>query len=208
VRALVVDDIAENRDVLATMLTLVGCEVVLAEHGRQAVEVVRVSRPQIVFLDMRMPEFDGVEAARCIVQEFGAAAPKIIATSASALTHERERYFQAGCDDFVAKPFRIERIYGCLSQWLGVKFEHAPPPAEAGEEETLDLRQLALPEDLAARLAMAAELHSATVLKSCLAEVEKLGPAGERVARHLRTFLASYDMKTIQRLVAQIPIAG
>ena len=79
--------------------------------------------------------------------------------------------------------------------------------AGCGREETIDLRQLTLPEDLAARLAMAAELHSATVLKQCLAEVEKLGPAGGRVADHLRTFLASYDMKTIQRLVAQIPVA-
>ena len=65
---------------------------------------------------------------------------------------------------------------------------------------------ISLPEDLAARLVMAAELHSATVLKSCLQEVEKTGPAGERLARHLRGFLASYDMKTIQRLVAQIPV--
>ena len=54
---------------------------------------------------------------------------------------------------------------------------------------------------------MAAELHSATVLKVCLAEMEILGPAGERVAGHLRTFLASYDMKAIQHLVAQIPVA-
>ena len=206
VRALVVDDIAENRHVLATMLTMVGCEVVLAEHGRQAVEVVRVSRPHIIFLDMRMPEFDGVEAARHIAETFGSTAPKIIATSASALTHERDHYLQAGCDDFVAKPFRAERIYGCLRQWLGVTFEHAPVPADRGSAQTIDLRQLTLPEDLAARLAMAAELHSATVLKNCLAKVEKLGPAGERVAGHLRTFLASYDMKTIQRLVAQIPV--
>jgi CheY-like chemotaxis protein len=206
VRALVVDDMAENRDVLATMLTLVGCDVVLAEHGRQAVEVVRVSRPQIVFLDMRMPEFDGVAAARRMIEELGSAAPKIIATSASVLAHERERYLQAGCDDFVAKPFRAERIYGCLRQWLGVEFAIAPADSDS-DEATLDLRQLTLPEDLAVRLAMAAELHSATVLKSCLLEVEKLGPAGERLASHLRTFLASYDMKTIQRLLAQIPVA-
>ncbi len=207
VRALVVDDIAENRHVLATMLTMVGCEVVLAEHGRQAVEVVRVSRPHIIFLDMRMPEFDGVAAARQIAETFGPAAPKIIATSASALTHERDQSLQAGCDDFVAKPFRTERIYGCLRQWLDITFDYAPAPSGCGREETIDLRQLTLPEDLAARLAMAAELHSATVLKQCLAEVEKLGPAGGRVAGHLRTFLASYDMKTIQRLVAQIPVA-
>ncbi len=207
VRALVVDDIAENRHVLATMLTMVGCEVVLAEHGRQAVEVARVSRPHIIFLDMRMPEFDGLEAARRLAESFGGEAPKIVATSASALTHERDQYLQAGCDDFVAKPFRAERIYGCLRQWLDVTFEYARTTPASSADETIDLRQLILPEDLAARLAMAAELHSATVLKNCLTEVGKLGPAGERLAAHLRTFLASYDMKTIQRLVAQIPVA-
>ena len=134
--------------------------------------------------------------------------PRIIATSASALTHERDRYLNAGCDDFMAKPFRAERVYGCLRQWLGVEFEQMPPATGGVDRSTtLDLRQLTLPEDLAARMTMAAELHSATVLKSCLLEVETLGPAGERVASHLRTFLASYDMKTIQRLVAQIPVA-
>jgi hypothetical protein len=73
-------------------------------------------------------------------------------------------------------------------------------------ELSIDLGQLALDEDLALRLSTAAELHSATVVKSCLLEVEQLGPPGVRLAQHLRQFLASYDMKTIQRVVAQIPV--
>jgi len=204
VRALVVDDIPENREVLATMLTVIGCEVVLAEHGRQAVEVVRVSRPQIVFMDIRMPEFDGIEATRRIAAEFEDV--KIVATSASALTHERDRVLKAGCDDFVAKPFRVERIYGCLHQLLGVDFDYKEKPGALISEETIDLRQITLPQELAARMTMAAELHSATVLKSCLAEVELLGSAGQRLAQHLRGFLSSYDMKTIQRILAQITV--
>lgn len=206
VRALVVDDIAENREVLSTMLTLIGCEVVLAENGRQALEAVRVSRPQIVFMDMRMPELDGVEATRRIAEEFGETGVKVVATSASALTHEKEQYLKAGCDDFVAKPFRAERIYACLLHLPAVEFVYKERPAADESGDTIDLRQITLPEDLASRLAVAAELHSATVLKSCLGEVEKLGPAGERLAQHLRGFLASYDMKSIQRLVAQIPV--
>ncbi|MBB5037616.1 CHASE domain-containing protein [Prosthecobacter dejongeii] len=207
VRALVVDDIRENREVLASMLTLIGCEVVLAEHGRQAVEVVQVSRPQIVFMDIRMPQFDGLQATRRILEEFNTTEIKIVATSASALAHERELCLKAGCDDFVAKPFRAERIYGCLRHLLGVDFEYKgeQPDAEAGE--SIDLSQITLPEELAARLTMAAELHSATVLKSCLAELEQLGTAGQRLAQHLRGFLASYDMKTIQRIIAQISIS-
>lgn len=205
VRALVVDDIRENREVLASMLTLIGCEVVLAEHGRQAVEVVRVSRPQIVFMDIRMPKFDGLEATRRILEDFDAGDIKIVATSASALAHERELCLKAGCDDFVAKPFRAERIYGCLRHLLGVEFEYKDDPLSPDLRDSIDLSQIVLPEDLSTRLTMAAELHSATVLKSCLAELEQLGTAGQRLAQHLRGFLASYDMKTIQRIIAQIP---
>jgi signal transduction histidine kinase/CheY-like chemotaxis protein len=208
VRALVVDDIRENREVLAIMLTAIGCEVILAENGRQALEAVRVSRPDIVFMDMRLPELDGIEATRRIVEESDPAGVKIVATSASALAHEREQYLKAGCDDFVAKPFRAERIYDCLPRLLGSEFTYKPErelPEPAG---TIDLSQITLPEDLSVRLSMAAELHSATVLKNCLREVEQLGPAGERLAQHLRGFLASYDMETIQHLLAQIPITA
>jgi len=207
IRALVVDDIPENREVLATMLTLIGCEVVLAENGRQAIEVVRVSRPQIVFMDMRMPGLDGVEATRRIVEEFGGLGVKVVATSASALVHEREAFMKAGCDDFVAKPFRAERIYGCLEHLAGAVFVYKEPAENDQSGETVDLRQITLPNDLVTRLMMAAELHSATVLKACLAELEPMGAAEQRLAQHLKGFLASYDMKTIQRLIAQIPVS-
>ncbi|MEO5713401.1 MAG: CHASE domain-containing protein [Luteolibacter sp.] len=205
IRALVVDDIAENRSVLSAMLGQIGCEVVLAESGRQAMEVIRISQPRIVFMDIRLPGLDGMEVTRRIVEEFNAGGLKIIATSASALAQDREQCLKVGCDDFVAKPFRAERIYQCLKQLPEVSFvyqEEVEVPSGP-----FDLGQITLPQELATRLTMAAELHSATVLKNCLIDVEALGPAGERLASHLREFLSSYDMKTIQRLVAQIPVA-
>ncbi len=205
VRTLVVDDIRENREVLSTMLAGIGCEVVLAENGRQALEAVAASRPGIVFMDMRMPEIDGVEATRRLVSDYGALGLKVVATSASALEHEREMYLRAGCDEFVAKPFRAERIYGALQHLLGVEFEYEPAAPGAEPAPVLDLGRISLTEDLTMRLMMAAELHSATVLKSCLREVEQTGPSGVRLAEHLRGFLASYDMETIQKIVAQLP---
>jgi CheY-like chemotaxis protein len=155
-------------------------------------------------MDIRMPEFDGIEATRRIATEFEGV--KIVATSASALTHERDRVLKAGCDDFVAKPFRAERIYGCLHHLLGVDFDYKEKPGTSISGESIDLRQITLPQELATRMTMAAELHSATVLKACLAEVEQLGSAGQRLAQHLRGFLSSYDMKTIQRILAQITV--
>jgi hypothetical protein len=55
-------------------------------------------------------------------------------------------------------------------------------------------------------MVMAAELHSTTVLKNCLTQVEDFGPNERRLAEHLRGFLTSYDMATIQRIIAQIPV--
>jgi signal transduction histidine kinase/DNA-binding NarL/FixJ family response regulator len=208
VRALVVDDIRENREVLSTLLAAIGCEIILAENGRQALEAVQVSHPSIVFMDMRLPEIDGLEATRRIVRDHSAGGLKVVATSASALAHERELYLAAGCDDFLAKPFRTERLYGCLQHLLGVKFEYRTPAVDAEAAPVLDLGRIMLPEELVTRLMMAAELHSATVLKNCLKEVEATGAPGQRLAAHLREFLASYDMEMIQKIVAQIPISN
>jgi len=191
---------------LSLMLTLIGCKVNVAKNGEEALDLISVAQPDIVFLDMRLPGMSGFDTARRIVKDWGARI-KLVAMSASALEHERERYLKAGCDDFVAKPFRAERIYRCLQNLLDVKFVLGEKPDDQSEPDvSIDLGQLTLCEDLAQRLTTAAELHSATVIKSCLEEVEQLGPSGSRLAQHLRQFLASYDMKTIQRVVAQIPV--
>jgi signal transduction histidine kinase/CheY-like chemotaxis protein len=206
VRALVVDDIRENREVLSAMLAAIGCEIILAENGRQALEAVSVSRPNVVFMDMRLPEIDGLEATRRIVSDYGANGLKVVAMSASALEHERQMYLKAGCDDFIAKPFRTARLYDCLHHLLGVEFDYRKSEALNGHAHTLDLGRIVLPEELVTRLMMAAELHSATVLKNCLREVEETGASGQRLAGHLREFLASYDMEMIQKIVAQIAV--
>jgi signal transduction histidine kinase/CheY-like chemotaxis protein len=206
VRAVVVDDILENREVLSLALRVIGCQVIGAKDGEEALEQIRSFRPGIVFLDMRLPGMSGLDAVLAILKEWGTKI-KLVAMSASALEHERERYLKAGCDDFVSKPFRAEQIYRCLANLLGVKFVPREKRKDQSEPEiSIDLGQLSLSDDLALRLTTAAELHSATVLKSCLLEVEQLGKPGVRLAQHLRRFLASYDMKTIQRIVAQIPV--
>ena len=122
VRALVVDDVLENRKVLSTMLRMAGCHTAMAENGRQAVQAVREFQPDIVFMDMRMPDVDGIEATRQIAREFGLERMCVVATSASVLDRERERCLAAGCDEFVAKPFRAEQIYACVADLLDVEF--------------------------------------------------------------------------------------
>ena len=98
-------------------------------------------------------------------------------------------------------------MYDCLHHLLGVEFEYRKPSEDAHRPPVLDFGRIVLPEDLVTRLMIAAELHSATVLKDCLREVEETGPPGQRLAEHLREFLASYDMAMIQKVIAQIAIA-
>jgi hypothetical protein len=99
------------------------------------------------------------------------------------------------------------RVYQCLENLLQVDFEYKVNPASTAKGASpLDLAQVTLPEDLALRLTMAAELHSTTVLKSCLVELEQLGAPGQRLAVHLRGFVQSFQMETIAKIVAQISV--
>ena len=196
VAALVVDDIEENRDVLAGVLKVLGCTVTVAENGARAIEQARSARPDIIFMDIWMPGMNGIEVTQRILSEHGDAI-KIVAHSASAFDHEQQRYLDAGFDDFFAKPFRCERLVDCLKNLLHVEFE----PDETGAPADLPPipEDFALPEELAARLKIAAELYSITEMKSCLSEVALLGPGGERFADHLLRMAENYDMDSILR---------
>lgn len=210
IRSLVVDDRRENCDILGRMLTSVGCEVFLAATGGEALRVVREKQPQIVFLDLLLPDTNGIETARSLLAGPGGATLKIVAHTASALAQFRDDARRAGCVDFIAKPIRAERVYECLRVHLGAEFEYADPAPGAEKLGEWAAGQLPLPDELYARLATAAELHSTTVLKSCLIELRQLGPDAEQLAEHIRHRMRSYDMDGILRLIASatVPVAN
>jgi signal transduction histidine kinase/DNA-binding NarL/FixJ family response regulator len=208
VRALVVDDVLENRNVLSAMLHIAGCDSTMAENGWQAIQAVRDLRPDIVFMDMRLPGLDGIRAARLILNDPGAPPVRIVATSASVLQGERERCLAAGCDDFLAKPFRTEQIYSCVASLLNVEFVRERPPQAAAPLSPEDLARIALPGSLIARMSSAAERHNATTLKACLDELAGGDPDERHLAEHLRGPLASYDMDVIQQILAQVSVVS
>lgn len=118
-RALVVDDIAENREILAYYLGKAGYEVRTTEDGYMALQglvggaIMRRSGekpPQfdIVFMDMQMPNVDGYECVRTLRSK-GFRAP-IVAVTAHTLTGDREKCLAAGCDDYVGKPFDPQQL--------------------------------------------------------------------------------------------------
>src|SRR5204863_6858630 len=120
VAALVVDDIEENRDVLARMLRIMGVEVSEARHGAEALECLREKPVDVVFMDIRMPVMDGMQSLRHMRAERSDAMPVCIAVTASGFRHERERCLAEGFDDFIAKPYLFETVRACLRHNLEV----------------------------------------------------------------------------------------
>jgi signal transduction histidine kinase/DNA-binding NarL/FixJ family response regulator len=205
VKALVADDVPENRDVLSKILSDIGVEVIPAENGQQAVEMARSHRPDIVFMDIRMPVMDGLEAARQIWDEFGQGTLKIVAISASAMEHEKKGYLSESFDDFIAKPFRAEEIYKCLASLLHVEYEYEASSSDNKMDMSLlDLSEITLPEALFSRLKEAAEGNSITELIHYLNEVDQLGPCGQRLAELLRGLVDKYDFKGVLNILGEI----
>jgi PAS domain S-box-containing protein len=194
VRALVVDDIAENRAVLSGILKVIGCEVAAAENGERAIEMARSEKPDIIFMDIWMSGMNGIEATQKILAEHGDAI-KLVAHSASAFDHDQRRYLDAGFDDFFAKPFRSERLCECLKNLLHVHFE--TDESGAANQPTPEFKGFVLPDEFAVRLKTAAELYSMTEMKSCLGEIAQLGHDGRQFAEHLQRLADGYDMNAI-----------
>lgn len=131
--------------------------------------------------------------------------PKIVAISASAMAHEKERYLSEGLDAFIAKPFRSEAIYKCLASLLHVEYEYeASSSGNQTDMSLLDLSEITLPEALFSRLKEAAEGNSITELIQYLNEVDQLGPCGQRLAELLRGLVDKYDFKGVLNILGEI----
>jgi CheY-like chemotaxis protein len=121
-RILVVEDRKENWLVLQRLLEEVGFQVRVAENGAEAVEVFRIWRPSLIWMDVRLPIINGVQAAKCIRALEGGKDVKIVALTASAFTEQRQEILDGGLDDFVRKPYRPREIFDCMARQMSVQF--------------------------------------------------------------------------------------
>jgi len=200
----IVDDLFANRDVLTRLLRQAGCDVLEADSAAATFQQLEQVRPDICFLDIRMPHRGGLELIRELRQHSNA--PRcVIAYSASALAEEQRQCLDAGCDAFLAKPFRVERIFQLLQQHLDVRFtREVMLETESRPPRPLDYRQILLPEPLLTRLLTATELHSTTVLKAQLEELRNLSGEAALLAEHLWPLVRAYDMDAIARILLQV----
>jgi len=119
VRALVADDLKINQILMAKVLTDLGCIVDKANNGYEAIRQMQQRTYQVVFMDCQMPEMDGFAATRAIraLETEQQRHTTIIALTADAMAGDREKCLEAGMDDYINKPFKLERIMEILKQW-------------------------------------------------------------------------------------------
>ncbi|MGA1200127.1 MAG: ATP-binding protein, partial [Candidatus Latescibacterota bacterium] len=147
--ALVVDDVAQNRDILAKMLRRVGVTVGEVSDGKQALAWVADRIPHIVFMDILMPAMSGVETMQTLRETYGRDRFKIVAVSAAVLDHQHKAYLEAGFDGFLDKPIQMNRVYDMLAHMLGVAFVDA---VASDEKNEVDVSSVVLPEVIFAGL--------------------------------------------------------
>lgn len=119
VRVLLVDDHALFRRGLRVTLELEPDMVVVGESGDGGDAVAKAieTLPDVVLMDVQMPEMDGLDATRTICATWGPRKrPRIIAMTANAMQGDRDLCFAAGMDDYVTKPIRVERLVEALTQ--------------------------------------------------------------------------------------------
>ena len=107
---LVVDDFDDTRLLLRTWLQRKGFRIVEAENGNDAVAAAASQRPDLIIMDVEMPELDGLSATRQIRKLTNSAAVPIVAVSAYGADQYREPALEAGCNEYVSTPFEPEEL--------------------------------------------------------------------------------------------------
>lgn len=115
-KILLAEDNAINQKVAMRLFKKMGYEIAVAHNGLEAVNMIREGDYDLVFMDLQMPEMDGLEATRTIIENWGEERPRIIALTANAMREDRENCFAAGMDGYLTKPFKSDDLRDVISK--------------------------------------------------------------------------------------------
>ena len=118
-KVLLIEDNEMNRDMLSRRLIRRGFEVIFAVDGQQGIDLARSERPDIILMDMSLPVIDGWEATRRVKSDDATRGVPVIGLTAHAMSGDREKAIEAGCDDYDTKPVEFDRLMGKIERLLG-----------------------------------------------------------------------------------------
>lgn len=122
-KILLVEDNEMNRDMLSRRLTRKGFEVLIAIDGREAIDLAGSELPDLILMDMSLPVIDGWEATRRLKADQTTGGIPIIALTAHAMSGDREKCQEAGCDDYDTKPIELQRLLEIMQKHLAPRQE-------------------------------------------------------------------------------------
>ncbi len=225
---LIVDDKEENRNVLKGMLLPLGFDILEAVNGRETIETTQNSHPDLIFMDLIMPEMDGFEATKRIrneelrpvlgdvegmknedrrqkaedgITKHETQVP-IIAVSASAFTRTLQESLHAGCHDFLAKPFAQEDLLEMLRTYLKLEWLYA------GEEDRRDSQHaeepiIPPPQDVLLELYKLARIGDIFTLQNRIEEFDTLDPSYSPFMTKARYLAKELKLLEIQQFFKQ-----
>ena len=202
IRALVVDDVKANREVISQLLSQIGVSVQIAEDGLQALDLVRVNVFDILFSDIRMPKLDGLSLVKKIIEEYGVARPKIIAVTASVLIQDQKQYLEAGFDAFIAKPIETEVLYSTLRRFLNAEFVF--------EETQIELQPSGIwsnahvPVEILNKLKELTEIGSVSEIMTILEKLQSMGKHEQALAAHIKSLADNFQMEAILKILSEL----
>ena len=199
-RLLVVDDQLENRLLVSRLLGPLGFEVREAVDGREGLEMWAEWRPQLIWMDMRMPVMDGYEATRQIKAAPGGDETAVVALTASAFEEDRRKVLETGCDGFIRKPFREEEIFAALEHHLGARFVYEEEEEEEARWEKEQLVEMLEPQAAGWR----AELRKAASQadeETCLKLFEQICEKEPELTRALTGMVRSFSFDELIELI-------
>lgn len=136
-RILLVDDNHINRNVASNILKKSGCEVIEAESGFEAIDKVQQGEYDLIFMDIQMPDMDGIEATKQIKSLHLTHTPPVVAMTAYSMEEDQARFLHNGLDDYIAKPIKANALIDKVKAWLN--FELKPVGSDVFDEATEEL---------------------------------------------------------------------
>jgi len=202
VTALVVDDSTASRRILASLLESAGVAVLSAAGGFEALDLARSHRPDIIFMDLKMDDLDGLEATRRLAQAPITSAIPVIAVTASAIGDVRQAARAAGCTDYLAKPVRVQLLLGMLQAHLGVRFVsegHRRPSVSADRIADTDRRA-----EISTRLRNALEVGDISAIHALAEQLVKGSAAEAAVGDRIGRLAITFDFNGLRELAGEL----
>jgi CheY-like chemotaxis protein len=200
---LLADDNDKNRILLRDILLPLGFEIIEAVNGKEALEKAKELTPDCVLMDLVMPVMDGLEATREIRKIPGIKGTVIIGVSASAIGPKRQISLEAGCDDFLSKPLRIDDLLDLLKRYLRLKWVYDEQSGRF-EEDQLEIEGMPWivpPKKYLKKLLEYAEISHITGLQQELYKIKNSNDQYIPFVSKIEKFINNFQFKDIIKMI-------